>query len=166
MPWAVEEFESVFRSRYPELVRIGHGFTGSRDAAEDVAQEAFLRLWRAGPTRRPSADYWLFRTARNLALDWLKTERRRKHREMHARPEENPAVFSDGDVVRVRRLVRELPERSREVLLLREFTGLTYAEIAAVVGRTENVVKQDLHRARERLRAAWERRFNMTPEEG
>jgi RNA polymerase sigma-70 factor (ECF subfamily) len=55
--------------------------------------------------------------------------------------------------------VNNLPPRDREVLLLREFTGLSYAAIASVVGRSENIVKQDLFRARERLRRAWQERY-------
>ena len=155
----------MFRSRYPDLVQFGHAFTGSRDAGEDLAQEAFVRLWSRGPTERPAADHWVFRVGRNLALDWLKTERRRKVRERNAAPEEDPPTFSDDDVDRVRQVVGELSERSREVLLLREFSGLSYSEIAAVVGRGENVVKQDLYRARERLRRIWKWKFNTAAEE-
>ncbi|NIM48720.1 MAG: sigma-70 family RNA polymerase sigma factor [Gemmatimonadales bacterium] len=163
MAWAPEEFQRVFRARYPELVQFAHAFTGSREAGEDLAQEAFVRLWSRGPVTRPKADYWLFRVVRNLALDWLKTERRRRNREQQAHQEVDPPPFTDDDVRRIRESVSELPQRSREVLLLREFGNLSYNEIAKMVGRSENVVKQDLYRARERLRRMWTEKFG--PEE-
>ena len=155
MGWDTASFEACFRERYPELVQFLHGLMGERSAGEDVAQGAFVRLWTRGPTMRPHADRWVFRVARNVALDWLKAEARRNHRERHAAAEPRQATFGERDVDRVRALVEGLAPRDREVLLLREFTGLSYAEIAEVVGRSENVVKQDLHRARERLRRAW-----------
>lgn len=159
MPPDPKTFEHCFRERYPELVQFLHGLTGDRAAGEDMAQEAFTRLWVKGPGERPRADYWLFRVARNLALDWLKREQRRNHGE---RPD--PAVsdtprFTDDEVARIRAVVLGLPSRDREVLLLREFSELSYAEIADVVGRSVDSVKQDLFRARERLRDVWTEKY-------
>ncbi len=65
MSWDVATYERLFRERYGDLVRFGHGFTNSRMAAEDLAQEALVRLWNRGPTARPDADRWLFRVVRN-----------------------------------------------------------------------------------------------------
>jgi RNA polymerase sigma-70 factor (ECF subfamily) len=97
----------------------------------------------------------VFRVARHLALDELKLERRRRAREAaYERPDDTP-LFDPDDVAEVRRVVASLPDRAREVLLLREVSGLSYDEIAAVVGRNVNVVRQDLHRARAALRRAW-----------
>jgi RNA polymerase sigma-70 factor (ECF subfamily) len=159
MVWDLEAFERCYRQRYPELVQFLHGLTADRAAGEDIAQEAFARLWTRGPARRPQADHWVFRVGRNLALDWLKTERRRNHREQALVSEPDGPPFSDESIVRVRVLLESLAPRDREVLLLREFTELSYGEIAAIVGRSENVVKQDLFRARERLRRAWQERY-------
>lgn len=159
MAWDLSAFERCFRERYPELVQFLHGLIGDRAAGEDVAQEAFARLWARGPDKQPGADHWVFRVGRNLALDWLKTEQHRNHREQSAELHNDEPPFADDDVARVRTEVNNLPPRDREVLLLREFTGLSYAEIAGVVGRSENIVKQDLFRARERLRRAWQERY-------
>jgi RNA polymerase sigma-70 factor (ECF subfamily) len=159
MSWDSRTFESCFRERYPELVQFLHGLTGDRATAEDVAQEAFARLWARGPRVRPRADYWLFKAARNLALDWLKTDERRNQRERAERVVVDAPGFTDVEVERVRALVHELPARDREVLLLREFSELSYAEIAEVVGRSLDSVKQDLFRARERLRQQWNERY-------
>jgi RNA polymerase sigma-70 factor (ECF subfamily) len=147
--------EACFRERYPALVRFLHGMVRDRARAEDLAQESFRRLLIKGPAGRPDADRWVFRVARRLALDELKIERRRRERERSWEPDADPPAFDPDDVARVRAVVDTLPERAREVLLLRELTGLSYREIADVVGRGENVVKQDLFRAREALRRAW-----------
>lgn len=158
MRWDSQTFERCFRERYPELVQFLHGLTGDRAAGEDVAQEAFVRLWARGPRVRPGADYWLFKVARNLALDWVKSEQRRNHRERAEGSLSDAPTFTDLEVERVRALVQELPSRDREVLLLREFSQLSYAEIGEVVGRSIDSVRQDLFRARERLRQVWNER--------
>lgn len=147
--------ESCFRARYPGLVRFLHGMLGDRARAEDVAQESFRRLLVRGPTTRPDADRWVFRVARRLALDDVKTERRRKSRERRYDVRPDPPPFDEDDVHAVRRVVAGLPDRAREVLLLREVAALSYQEIAEVVHRSVNVVKQDVHRARRALRRAW-----------
>lgn len=155
MTWDSEAFDRCFRERYPELVQFLHGLTGDRTTGEDLAQEALARLWARGPRARPRADYWLFKVARNLALDWVKAEGRRNHRERAGPITSDAPSFTDDEVERVRALVRQLASRDREVLLLREFSELSYAEIADVVGRSVDSVKQDLFRARERLRQLW-----------
>src|SRR6266581_3594865 len=94
MVWDSHAFEQCFRERYPELVQFLHGLTGDRAAGEDMAQEAFARLWTRGPQARPGADYWLFKVARNVALDWLKTEGRRNHRERSAPMASDPPAFA------------------------------------------------------------------------
>ena|SRR5712691_611551 len=159
MAWDSQAFEQCFRERYPELVQFLHGLTGDRAAGEDMAQEAFARLWARGPRARPGADYWLFKVARNVALDWLKTEGRRNHRERSDPIAADPPRFTEDEVERVRAAVHGLSPRDREVLLLREVSGLSYAEIAEVAGRSVDAVKQDLFRARERLRRSWTERY-------
>jgi len=159
MTWDPQTFEQCFRDCYPALVQFLHGLTGDRAAGEDVAQEAFIRLWSRGPTVRPDADYWLFRAARNLGLDWIKTETRRNQRDHLAAETADGPAFDPADQAQVRRAVAALAPRDREVLLLREFSEMSYEQIARVVGRTVNTVKQDLFRAREHLRRTWQERF-------
>src|SRR2546425_12856876 len=159
MAWDPLVFEDCFRERYPELVQFLHGLTGDRAAGEDVAQEAFVRLWSRGPTQRPDTDHWLFRVARNLGLDWIKTEARRSDRDHLAAETTDGPAFDPAEQAQVRLAVAALAPRDREVLLLRAFSGMSYEEIARVVGRTVNTVKQDLFRARERLRRTWQERY-------
>jgi RNA polymerase sigma-70 factor (ECF subfamily) len=159
MTWDPQMFEQCFRDCYPALVQFLHGLTGDRAAGEDVAQEAFIRLWSRGPTGRPDADYWLFRAARNLGLDWIKTETRRTERDKLAAETGDGPAFDAADQAQVHRAIAALPSRDREVLLLREFSEMSYEQIARVVGRSVNAVKQDLFRARQHLRQQWHAKF-------
>ncbi len=59
MVWDPSAFERCFRERYAELVQFLHGLTGDRAAGEDIAQEAFARLWARGPDKQPGADHWV-----------------------------------------------------------------------------------------------------------
>lgn len=148
-------FDACFRERYPALVQVLHGITRERAAAEDLAQEAFVRLWSKGPVIRPDADYWVMRVGRNLALDELRRDKRRERREvLRVETDEGPR-FGDDEIARVRAVVEELAPRDREVLMLRAFGGLPLDQIGRIVGRKTNAVKQDLFRARERLRRLW-----------
>lgn len=159
MALSSESFDACFRERYPALVQVVHGLMGDRAAAEDVAQEAFVRLWQRGPSSRPDADYWLFRAARNLALDATKTGRRRAQREAEHVPTAEAPRFDETEVERVRALVNELPPADREVLMLREFGGLSNEVIAEMCRRSTDAVKQQLFRARRRLRREWFARY-------
>src|SRR2546428_4199141 len=126
MSWDPHAFERCFRERYPELVQFLHGLTGDRAAGEDVAQEAFARLWSRGPRVRPRADYWLFKVARNLALDWIKTESRRNHRERLGPPSAAPPGFKGVDEEPDRTPTHGPASRDRVVLVLRALSAMSY----------------------------------------
>lgn len=125
---------------------------GSHDA-EDVAQEALLRLFRAmqGGMRQRSPRSYAFSIAHNLAVDAL-----RKNQRVRA-PE--PAQSHATDSATEQRLLREqiehalaeLPDNHRSALLLRDFGELSYAEIAETLGARAGQVKIWIYRARQRL---------------
>lgn len=140
--------------------------------AEDLAQECFLRVWRARHTYRPMAAFrtWLFTIARRLALDALKRSRVEVAALEPALEEGRPLspeavarLQADGPEQRVLARAMEramedalcrLSAELREVVLLRETEGLTYDEIAAITGCPVGTVKSRLNAARARLRAA------------
>jgi len=106
-------------------------------AAEDVVQDVFCRL--AGQSRRPaSVRAWLFRSARNAAINQVRSQRRRRARER--RPAEGRAAWFEThpgnpiDVEAAQAAVAALPEAQREIVVLRIWAGLTLAEAAEVVG--------------------------------
>jgi RNA polymerase sigma-70 factor (ECF subfamily) len=131
-----------------------------RDAAMDIAQETCLRLWS-----RPCADAprrlrpFLFRIARNLALDRLKTARKRRGllaRYGALRPRAAPAPDEELERERVaaevQRAIQDLPERRREVFSLAYLQGLSYAEVADVLGISPKTVQNHMSAALAQLR--------------
>lgn len=142
-------------------------------AAEDLAQEAFLRVYRARHRYQPTAKFatWLFRIANNLATNRLRSLSRRKEVSLKAtdsghqmiRSPEQLAMEKSGlmpgrqfDKQEMREVVRQsldtLNDRQRMALLLNKFEHMSYADIAASMDLTVTAVKSLLTRARENLR--------------
>lgn len=134
--------------------------TGSATVAEDLAQETFLRAYRAfpsfDPTRGAKVSTWLLTIARNAAHDARKRRRVEEplDDEMPA-PSVTPEDAKHQRELRaaIARAVAALPVDQREVFLLAELHACSMEEIAGVVGAPVNTVKQRLFRGRERLRA-------------
>ncbi len=128
--------------------------------ADDVVSETFLVAWRRlEDIPRDSPLPWLLGVARNVRLNMQRSERRRVQRESldaAEREVRGAADFSQPDTGddRLWQLLRALPERDREVLLLVAWEGLERADIAAILGCSQASVALRLFRARRRLRAA------------
>jgi RNA polymerase sigma-70 factor, ECF subfamily len=166
-------FDALFLRHRRAVFSFTLRMVGDGPAAEDLAQECFLRVWRARERYRPTAAFrtWLFTIARRLALDELK--RRETHPVVFAtdtaEDEEctgtiepyagmdaaNPQEIVMGrELARVLdRALRELPEEFREAAVLRDVEGLSYDEIAAILGCPLGTVKSRLNSARKRLQA-------------
>jgi putative glutamine amidotransferase len=126
--------EALFENHGSRLTRRLERMVGSRESAEDLSQEAFLRLLRSGPTHRPADEQraWLERTASNLAVDEL---RRRRHRDHTALEDDAVASLSaDGaDALTVQDALSRLGPHERLLVLLRFQAGLTHAEIGELL---------------------------------
>lgn len=136
----------------------------SREDAEEAAQDAFVRAWRALPQFRGDARFstWLLRIVTRRALDQTATLRRRRERELvtaegdvEALPD--PASYRRPDRTRFRleRLVGELPEAQRAVITLYYLRDRSVDETAHILDLPPGTVKTHLHRARAALRRAW-----------
>ena len=156
-------FDQTFDEFYPPLVRYCHRLIGDRDVAEDIAQEAMVRLYAhqvEGPEQGLKA--WLFRTATHLIRDRYRVNenRRRLLQENPVTPTETEApdrrLERDEVRIRARKALDELPERDREMLLMR-YGGFSYKEIAGAVEVAATSVGTLLARA--------ERRFTEVLEE-
>jgi RNA polymerase sigma-70 factor (ECF subfamily) len=126
---------------------------GGHDAATDLTQEVFLRVSRAGVPDATEIGQraWVFRIARNLALNHVRDDRRRPPL-VEMRDAVTPATQELG--VAIRNAVAALPPLERDVFLLRETVGLRYDEIAAACEVSIEVVRSRLHQARQALRAS------------
>jgi len=164
-----EEFTMIFNEYYANLCRFVECLLGGHGAAQDIAQESFLRLYRFGPASLPRAEarFWLYRVARNLALNEINKRQTRGRlfgkiaevfRLRPANPEEKYEQSEHRQIVLD--LLASLPEQQRAALLLREQEEMSYREIAQVLNVTESKVKVDIFRARSALRARWNERSN------
>jgi RNA polymerase sigma-70 factor (ECF subfamily) len=144
---------SFFDRWYPPLVRFLFARLGDADLAEDIAQEAFVRLLDREP-RDPKA--WLFTVATNLATDHSRVARgRARHLALVAgdAPDgDDPALslVRAEEVARVRKALAALSERDRSILLLHH-EGFTYAEVGRQLGIAASSVGPLLTRAQRRL---------------
>jgi RNA polymerase sigma-70 factor (ECF subfamily) len=163
---------AVLVDRHREsVVNLTYRYLGNRSDAEDLAQEVFLKVYRARDRYEPSAKFttWLYRVAVNACLNEV---RDRKSRPTFAAAAlasadgDEPALrVADGSAPspaeeaerselkeQVRAAVAELPERQRLALLLNKFHGLGYEELAESLEMTVPAIKSLLVRARENVR--------------
>lgn len=151
------DFDRTFEAHYPELVRYCHRLTGEADAAEDVAQESFVRLFDHGVDGTPGGiRAWLYKTATHLVRDRYRVDKNRKRL-----LEENPVVptgLESPERSLERREARErarvaldaLQPRDREILLMR-YSGFSYKEIADAIDVATTSVGTLLARAERRF---------------
>lgn len=164
-----QSFELLLQRYRTPLVNFLYRMVRDAAMAEDLAQEVFLRVYRARKGYAPSAKFttWLFRIATNLALNALRDGRyRTREVALDADPQaEQPAVeVPDGAPTAeqrlierdraevIRRAVLALPEKQRAAVLLHKYYELDYAEIASILGCSESALKSLLFRAYETLR--------------
>lgn len=151
-----EAFDAIVRRYRDPIYRLVCVWLYDGQQAEDAAQEVFLRAW-TGLRRfrfRAAPFTWLYRTARNVCSEF---NRRRAAQPLDGDPldgEGTPERQADDieRARRVRQLVAALPERQREVVLLRLFEGLPVRDTARAMGCREGTVKALLHKAMHRLR--------------
>jgi len=170
-------FEELMVRYQGRLVMVLEHLTSSRDQAEDLAQEVFMRVYRARKRYVAGAKFstWLFAIANNVASNALRTRSRRREvalevREsgpMGAHPLEKMVQASSGqmparqlDKAEMRDIVRlaleALNDRQRMAVLLSKFEGMSYADIAETMELTPQAVKSLLSRARGNLREVLE----------
>ncbi len=155
-------FEVLVRRHRTPLFSFLHRLTGDRGRAEDLCQEAFLKVVRASGTWEPRARFqtWLYAIARNQAVDEARRQAFRRAEPLEgcaaeaASEDPPPDGLAEGALLRPRleAALAALPEEQREVFLLREYAGLRFPEIAEVTGVPENTVKSRMRYALEALR--------------
>lgn len=150
-------FAAIFRRYHQPLYRFCLAIVGNPEDAQDALQNTMMKVLRAlpGEEREIELKPWLYRIAHNESIDLLR--RRRQTRELSVE-QAAPGYGLAEDVAtreRLRRLIadlRELPERQREVLVMRELAGLDFEEIATALSTSGAVARQTLYEARQSLR--------------
>ena len=159
-------FAGLVERYHQEVMNLGWRYFRDRQLAEDVAQETFLRVYRARKRYRAEAKFrtWLLRIATNLCISQLRKKRVSAHsltagddeqqRDVHDGAAADPAAAPELVEMqrRVREAVERLPERQRVAILLSRFHGMTYPELEEALELSRPALKSLLHRARESLR--------------
>ena len=165
-------FQALFDKFKQPVINYCYRYCGHPAVAEELAQETFLRVYKASARYRAEARFstWLYKIATNVCLNELRRpvhrariesmdqgccDERDASRETAAAPEESMAdalLEAHQDQFLVRRAMGCLPEAQRAALLLRATEGFSYQEIGRQLNRSENHVKTLIHRGRQKLR--------------
>lgn len=148
-----EQAEHLVAQYGQTIYRLAYARTGSREDAEDITQETFLRLVRANPQFRDEnhRKAWLLRVAANCASDLFRTPWRRKNRPLEE-AEQIAAKGPEPEGSGVLEAVLSLPEDYRIPVHLFYYEGMSVAEIAEALGKREGAIRTRLFRARTMLR--------------
>jgi len=183
------DFDSFYRTHYSDVHRFVFQFVQNASLADELTQDAFLKAYEARGSFRGDAPerIWLFRIARNVCLDYLRSPRSRAAKVTsleHAGVEgQEPAAESASIAGKeppssveqaarqaemtdcVQQFVLSLPETLRTPLILHDMQGFTNAQIAQVLGCSLEAAKMRLHRARASLRKLMEERCDLFHDE-
>ena len=163
-----DAFEALVTAYQKQVYNLALRTVGNEEDAADMTQEAFLRAYRSlGSFRGASKlSVWLYRLTTNICIDFLRSRGRRPTVSLTAadedeEPQELDVADDRFDPVQsleraelrraVQRGLASLPEDYRRILMLRELSGLSYAEIGQVLRLEEGTVKSRLFRARKKL---------------
>ena len=168
-----QAFDALVERLRGRAFHVARGLVGTREDALDLAQEAFLRVYRARESFREGEPFlpWFHRILRNACFSFLRDERRGERRSLSAHgadaepdapdreieddaPPPAAAIESDERARAFWRGFARLSARDREILALRHFEELSYREIAHTLGIPEGTVMSRLFHARRRLRDA------------
>jgi len=161
----VSAFEQLMRKHQKSVINTIYRFIGNGAEAEELAQEVFLKVYNSVQKYKPKAKFstWLYKIVTNLCLNEL----RRKRFEPVSLDDlaEETNDFIDAKqippdialerkelVIRVKKAVESLPEKQRMALILREYDGLSYKEIAEVMGCSVASIQSRLQRAKATLK--------------
>lgn len=152
----------IVEKKLPRIVALATRMLGDRDEADDVAQEAFMRIWKAAPDWVPGAarfDTWLHRVTLNLCYDRLRRNRETTMsdelpEQEDAAPLPDERIETSDTNQRLTSALARLPARQREALVLQYYQELSNAETADLMGVSVEALESLLVRARRNLRTA------------
>lgn len=157
------DFEAFFHAHYERLARVIARVVADHARAEDLAADAFWKLWRTPRAHGANAGGWLYRTAVRMALNDLRSGRRRLRYEAFASdppglptPEEVHAAAEERE--QVRQVLARLRDRQAELLILRS-SGLAYDELAAALNLNPASVGTLIARAQQAFRKEFIKRY-------
>lgn len=144
----IDDLRVFYDAHYGRVLGVVTLVTGSRAAAEDVVHEAVARAWERSDVE--NLDRWVL----TVALDLARNRWRKVRREIGGRVVDRPVPAEEGQAVDLRRALRDLPVRQREVVVLHYLMDLPVAEVAELLGLSVGGVKHALFRGRRSLASA------------
>ena len=164
----VNAYEALVKEYEKNVYNLALRMTGNSEDAADMAQEAFIKAYNSLTAFRGDSKFsvWLYRIVSNVCLDFLRSRSRKQTFSLSTENDDgeeveldiadethSPEQLLDRSLTRdaVRRGLAALPPDHREILLLREIQGLSYEEIADVLGLEAGTVKSRIFRARKKL---------------
>jgi RNA polymerase sigma-70 factor (ECF subfamily) len=166
-------FQALFTKYKPLLINLAFRFVKEKEAAEDIAQDIFIKIYEKRIPFSPKAKFstWIYRITVNAALDFLRKKKFYGHsldKEISIREGEKKTFLETLEDSRssstlealekeelrklIQREIDKLPEKLRTPLLLYQFQNMPYREISAILGVTEKAVERRLSHAKELLR--------------
>jgi len=163
-------FQELVERNQSRVIGLIYRFISDAADAEDLAQEVFLRIYRARKTYKPTAKFstWMFRITANVSLNALRSRSNRRDDvsiDQITDFGDGPRAMPDPDSrlpdtdlhqrelqEKVQEAIRALPEKQQVAVILSKYEGLSYADIALAVGCTTMAVKSLLARARDNLK--------------
>ena len=159
----VDAFAALYDRHSRSAYSVAHKLTGEKHSAEDLSQDAFIKVWRSANRYRPqrgSVRTWILSVVRNHGIDWLRASasRRRTQEKVEASaPRYEPSeafaqAWHEDRLGRLREALDALPYAQRQVLELAHFYGLTHMEIAERLRLPPGTVKGRVRLGVEKLR--------------
>ncbi len=160
-------FETLVRRHQTSVLNLIYRYVGDRTMARDLAQEVFIRVWRAAKSYEPKAKFttWVFRITANLCLNEMKSfavkksifaggsveEGQTQAFEDNVSPSPEEILLGEERSRQIFQALQSLPGNPRLALILKRYDGLSYAEIARVMGCSVSAVESLLVRAKRNL---------------
>ena len=154
-------FNTIVRDYSERLYWHVRRMTGTHEDADDLLQDIFLKIWTALPSFRGEAQVytWVWRIATNETLNWLRREKVRAalrftsvDAEMERRIQADPFFNGTEAQRQLMKAVAKLPEKQRQVFVMRWWDELSYEEMAQITGTSVGALKASYHIAQEKIK--------------
>ena len=164
-----DAFEILVNRHQTPVLNLVYRFVGDRTQAKDLAQEVFLKVWQSAKSYKPEAKFttWVYRITANLCINELKSSRRKRWFSFHRSDEDSENSMEDSisdgspnaeDLLlakerssQISDVLQSLPKNQRMALILKRYDGLSYPEIAQILGCSVSAVESLLVRAKKAL---------------
>ena len=154
---ANDAFKILFDRHKDYIYRLAIGFVGDLDLADEITQEVFVRMFTGRKRWKPRAKFttWIYKMTLNTSRELLRKKKREQTIRNKVKSETGPRpehASSDAQEPELMNLIKILPDRQREAVVLRFFQKLSIKKTAKIMGCRQGTVKSHLHKAMRNLR--------------